>query len=155
MLEVARDKVASAGLSDRVLLEEGDAQELPFDDDTFDAVTIAFGIRNVPDCIAALREMGRVTRTGGRIAILELGEPRGAVLGPLARFHVHQVVPRLGALLSGAREYRYLERSIAAFPPPDTFAATMAEAGLSTRDVMPLTFGACVLFVAEAGSAAP
>jgi demethylmenaquinone methyltransferase/2-methoxy-6-polyprenyl-1,4-benzoquinol methylase len=72
-------------------------------------------------------------RPGGRIAVLELGQPRGRVLGPLARFHIHRVVPRLGALLSGAREYRYLERSIAAFPPPEQVEAMIREAGLEPR----------------------
>ncbi len=80
------------------------------------------------------------------MAVLELGEPRGGLLGPLARFHIRQVVPRLGALLSGASEYRYLQRSIAAFPEPTDFAAMMNEAGLSTT-VAPLTFGVCHLYV--------
>jgi demethylmenaquinone methyltransferase/2-methoxy-6-polyprenyl-1,4-benzoquinol methylase len=151
MLAIGRDKVAAAGLGDRVTLVEGDAEQLPFADASFDGVTIAFGIRNVPDRPRALREMARVVRPGGRVAILELSEPRGGILGPLARFHVHQVVPRLGALLSGAREYRYLQQSIAAFPPPDEFAATMASSGLAVVEVAPLTFGVAALFVAERG----
>jgi demethylmenaquinone methyltransferase/2-methoxy-6-polyprenyl-1,4-benzoquinol methylase len=92
--------------------------------------------------------MARVTKSGGRVAILELSEPRG-VLGPLARFHVHSVVPWIGGLLSGSGEYRYLQRSIAAFPPPDEFSATMEAAGLRVLEVRPLTFGVCHLYVAE------
>ena len=148
MLAIAQSKVDRRGLSARVALEVGIAEELPFEDGRFDAVTIAFGLRNVPDRERALREMARVTRPGGRVAVLELGEPRGRVLGPLARFHIHRVVPRLGALLSGAREYRYLERSIAAFPPPDEVAAMMIRAGLDPLPAVPLTLGACHLFVA-------
>jgi len=146
MLEIGRKKAQN-----RVQLVEGDARRLPFGDASFAAVTMAFGIRNVPgdQRVVALREMARVVRPGGRVAILELSEPRGKLLGRLARFHVHTLVPRLGALLSGAREYRYLERSIAAFPPPEAFADLMRAAGLRVVAVQPLTFGVCCLYVAE------
>src|SRR5690606_23666848 len=126
---------ARAGLSERITLVEGDAQQLPFEDASFDAATIAFGIRNVPDRPRALREMARVVRPGGRVAVLELSEPPGGLLGSLARIHVHHIVPFLGALISGSKEYRYLQRSIAAFPPPEQFAATMREAGLDIVSV--------------------
>jgi demethylmenaquinone methyltransferase/2-methoxy-6-polyprenyl-1,4-benzoquinol methylase len=99
MLAVGREKIEAQGLAARISLEVGDAQALPFADDTFDGVTIAFGIRNVPDRQRALAEMARVVRPGGRVCILELGEPDSA----LARLHVHHIVPRLGALLSGSR----------------------------------------------------
>lgn len=148
MLSVGRKKVAAAGLAGRIDLRAGDAQALDLPDRSIDAVTIAFGIRNVPDRPRALREMARVTRPGGRIAILELSEPREGPMGALARFYVRGVVPRVGGTLSGKREYRYLQQSIAAFPPPDEFAATMREAGLRVIEVTPLMFGAAVLFVA-------
>jgi demethylmenaquinone methyltransferase/2-methoxy-6-polyprenyl-1,4-benzoquinol methylase len=148
MLEVGVEKVERDGLSERVALEEGDAQALPYDDDTFDGCCIAFGIRNVPDRDAALREMARVTKPGGRVAVLELGEPSVGWLSPLARFHVRKVIPRLGGMLSGVKEYRYLQESIAAFPSSGDFAEQMLAAGLDVLDVKPLTFGACTLFVA-------
>ena len=148
MLAVARRKLASRKLDDRVTLVIGDAQHLPYQSGEMDAVTIAFGIRNVPDRPMALREMARVVRPGGRVAILELGEPRRGFLARAARFHTRHVVPRLGALLSGAREYRYLQRSIAAFPPSAEFAAIMGQAGLHVLEVVPLTFGVCTLYVA-------
>ena len=148
MLECGREKVTRAGLADRVELVSGDAQQLPFGDDSFHGVTIAFGIRNVPDRAKALREMARVTRPGGHVAILELSEPRGGVMGPLARFHVHTVIPWVGSILSGAREYRYLQQSIAAFPPAEQFADLMRESGLEMLDVVRLTFGTCHLYVA-------
>ena len=147
MLAVGRRKVEAAGLAGRVRLVEGDAQKLPYDADRFDGVTIAFGIRNVPDRPAALREMARVCRPGGRVAILELGEPRAGMIGPLARLWVHSVVPRIGGLLVSRREYQYLQDSIARFPAPETFAGIMAEAGLEVLAVRPLTFGACTLYV--------
>ncbi len=149
MLAVGAEKLHRLELDERVELVEGDAEELPFDADRFDGVSIAFGIRNVPDRSRALREMARVTRPDGRVAILELGEPEGSILGPLARFHVHRVVPTLGAWLSGADEYRYLERSIAAFPPREEFAELMRQAGLEVLSVEPLTFGVCTLYVAR------
>ncbi|HEY6081291.1 MAG TPA: bifunctional demethylmenaquinone methyltransferase/2-methoxy-6-polyprenyl-1,4-benzoquinol methylase UbiE [Polyangiaceae bacterium] len=149
MLEVGRRKLRENGLDQRISLEVGDAQALAFPDRTFEGLCIAFGIRNVPDRLKGLREMARVTKAGGRVAILELSEPRGGVLGPLARFHVHSVVPAVGALLSGAKEYRYLQKSIAAFPPATEFEAMMNEAGLRVVDSLSLTFGVCHLYVGE------
>ena len=149
MLEVGRAKIERGALGTRVELLQGDAQALPFGDDTFNSVCIAFGIRNVPDRAQALREMSRVTKPNGRIAILELSEPRSGLLGALARFHIHTVVPYVGALLSGVKEYQYLQRSIAAFPPAAEFAALMDSSNLQVRGVHALTFGVCHLYVAE------
>ncbi|MFT3770857.1 MAG: bifunctional demethylmenaquinone methyltransferase/2-methoxy-6-polyprenyl-1,4-benzoquinol methylase UbiE [Minicystis sp.] len=146
MLDVAVQKGKAIG--DRIAFSQGDAQAIDLPDASVDAVSMAFGIRNVEDRPRALREMARVTRPGGRIAILELSEPRRGPLAVLARFHIHQVVPRLGGALSGASEYGYLQRSIAAFPPPDEFAAVMEGAGLEVLEVAPLTFGVVCLFVA-------
>lgn len=148
MLEIARRKIGQRGLTDRIELVEGDAQALPQRNCEIDAATIAFGIRNVPDREQGLRELARVVRPGGRIAVLELGEPRRGVLGTMARWHSHHLVPRIGGWLSGSREYAYLQRSVAAFPPPDAFAALMRRAGLEVLKVIPLTFGVCTLFIA-------
>jgi len=149
MLGIGRRKVAARELAGRIELQRGDAEALPFESRSFDACCMAFGIRNVPDRRRALEEIARVTRPGGRVAILELSEPRGA-LAPLSRFYVHHVVPALGSLLSGEREYRYLQQSIAAFPPPDEFEALLAASGLRPVSTTSLTFGVCHLFVAEA-----
>ena len=148
MLAVGRDKRHRLGLDHRLTLECGDGQALPHADNSFTAATIAFGIRNVPDRGRALAELARVTRPGGRIAILELSEPRRGLTGAFARLYMHQVVPRLGALLSSAKEYHYLRRSITAFPPPDEFATTIAASGLDLCTINRLTFGVCILFVA-------
>jgi demethylmenaquinone methyltransferase/2-methoxy-6-polyprenyl-1,4-benzoquinol methylase len=102
----------------------------------------------VPDRPRALRELARVVRPGGKIAVLELGEPRRGFFGRAARFHTHHLVPRIGALLSGRREYRYLQTSVAAFPPAEEFAQVMRDSGLDVQQVIPLTFGVCTLFVA-------
>jgi demethylmenaquinone methyltransferase/2-methoxy-6-polyprenyl-1,4-benzoquinol methylase len=148
MLGEGERKIAAAALASRVSLQVGDAQELPFEQASFDGITIAFGIRNVPDRPRALREMARVTKPSGRVVILELSEPRGGVMGVLARTYVHEIIPRVGALLSGAKEYRYLQRSIEAFPPAEEFARTMEEAGLSVLETPALSFGAAHLYVA-------
>lgn len=148
MLDVAAAKVKRAELDDRIELRIGDAQALDLEDRSVDAISMAFGIRNVPDRPRALREMARVTKEGGRVAILELSEPRSGALSKLARFHIRSVVPRIGAMISGAAEYRYLQESIAAFPPPDEFAAMIRDAGLDVCRVLPLTFGVVCLYVA-------
>ncbi len=148
MTVIGRGKVERAGLADRVALASGDAQDLRFPDRSFDAAAIAFGIRNVPDRVRALREMARVTRTGGRVAVLELGEPSSGPMAALSRFHIRVVVPSLGALLAGGEEYRYLRRSIRAFPAPADFVRTMVAAGLDPFEMRPLTFGVCNLFLA-------
>lgn len=148
MLAVGERKVAAAGLGARVSLRLGDAERLDVDDASMDGVSMAFGIRNVPDRPRALGEMARVLRPGGRAAILELSEPGPGLLGAMARAHVHHVVPTLGALLSGAWEYRYLQRSIAAFPPAEEFAATMRASGLRVERAEPMTFGVVHLYVA-------
>jgi demethylmenaquinone methyltransferase/2-methoxy-6-polyprenyl-1,4-benzoquinol methylase len=148
MLAIAQQKLAKRGLADRVTLVEGDAQALPQKNCEVDAATIAFGIRNVPDRALGLRELARVVRPGGRIAVLELGEPKRGVLAAAARFHSHHFVPRIGALLSGKREYRYLQKSVAAFPPAEQFAEMMRAAGLTVLEVVPMTFGVCTLYLA-------
>ncbi len=153
MTSIGREKVERAGLADRVTLAAGDARDLGFPDRCFDAAAIAFGIRNVPDRPRALRELARVTRPGGRVAVLELGEPPAGPLAALARFHIRVVVPLMGALLAGGEEYRYLRRSIRAFPPAPEFARTMAAAGLQPVETRPLTLGVCNLFVASPAGA--
>jgi demethylmenaquinone methyltransferase/2-methoxy-6-polyprenyl-1,4-benzoquinol methylase len=149
MLKVGRDKLDLKQLGRRITLLEGDAQSLPFDAGSFDSACIAFGIRNVPDRERGLREMARVVRPGGRVCVLELSEPKRGLLSPFARFHIRQVVPRLGAWLSGSQEYRYLQESIAAFPEPEDFAAMMERAGLKMVKLERLTFGVCCLYIAE------
>ncbi len=149
MLDVGRKKVASAGLGGRVELIEGDAQAMPFADDHFAASCIAFGIRNVPDRDLGLAEMVRCTRPGGPVVVLELGEPKRGFLAPFARLHVHHIVPRLGALLSGAKEYRYLQESVAAFPPAEAFAQKMESAGCSEVRVRSFLAGAAHLYVGK------
>ncbi len=148
MLAVGDRKLAAMGLTERVSLRYGAAEKLDLEDQSVDGITMAFGIRNVVDRPAALREMARVTRPGRRVAILELSDPEGGALSAMARFHIHTVVPWVGSVLSGSKEYRYLHRSIAAFPRPAAFADVMRESGLDVLSVQPMTFGVVCLYVA-------
>ncbi len=149
MLAIGKEKVAEKELSQRVDMQIGDGQALDIEDDTFDGTTIAFGIRNFPDRLQGLREMERVTKSGRTVAILELSEPQEGIMSAGARFYVHQCVPRIGSLVSGAKEYRYLEESIAAFPSAETFAAMMEEVGLVDVEATPLTFGVVNLYTGQ------
>ena len=147
MLAEAETKIEAIGAVDRIRLELGKAEALPFDDGTFDSAIIAWGIRNVADRPAALREMGRVVRAGGKVVILEGVEPRSHFLAPMSRFYMRHLMPRLGGWLSSGQAYRYLRTSIEAFPTPDEFATLMGSCGLDVLEVRPLTFGVTCLFV--------
>jgi demethylmenaquinone methyltransferase / 2-methoxy-6-polyprenyl-1,4-benzoquinol methylase len=107
---------------------QGDVLALPFEDAAFDAATVGFGIRNVADVELALRELGRVLRPGGRLAVLEITQPRGA-LAVFYSFWFDRVVPLLGRLLPGGAAYRYLPASVKRFPPAAELAALMRSAG--------------------------
>jgi len=150
MLDVGDIKIQKRTLTERVTLVQGDAQDMDFPDDHFAGATIAFGIRNVPDRLQGLREMTRVVEPGGPVAVLELSEPQGGLMAPLARFHVHHFVPLMGWLLSGRKEYRYLQTSVAAFPPARDFARMMEDAGLKDVQVKRMSFGVAHLYIGRA-----
>lgn len=140
MLDVARQKSERNGaLSACTEFQLADAQALPFADDTFHGAVIAFGIRNVDDPLRGLQEMSRVVRPGGRVVVLEFGQPDGPVFGPLYRWYSQQIMPRIGGLITGHREpYEYLPRTAAAFPAGQDFLALMREAGLGELEARPL-----------------
>jgi len=123
MLERARRKAPA------VEWVQGDVLELPFEDASFDAVTVGFGVRNVDDLERAIAELRRVLRTGGRLAILEITRPRG-VLAPFYRLWFDLLIPLAGKLLPGGSAYTYLPASVRRFPGPEELAALMGRAGL-------------------------
>jgi len=130
MLEVGRRRAAARGLGERVDFIEGNAEALPFADRSFDAVTIAFGIRNVPRIEQALAEAFRVTRLGGKFLCLEFSAVDVPGLGALYDFYSFNVIPALGRVVAGdAEAYRYLVESIRRFPKPADFAAMLRAAG--------------------------
>jgi demethylmenaquinone methyltransferase/2-methoxy-6-polyprenyl-1,4-benzoquinol methylase len=122
MLERARKK------SETVTWVEGDLLALPFGDDSFDAATVGFGVRNVSDLDAALAELRRVLRPGGRLAILEITQPRGA-LKPFFSLWFDRIVPLLGKVLPGGSAYTYLPASVKRFPSAEGLAALLSDSG--------------------------
>ena len=142
MLAVGTRKIAEAGLSERVGVVVGNAEALPFADRSFDAYTIAFGIRNITHIDRALAEAYRVLRPGGRFLCLEFSHVDVPILDKLYDFHSFEVIPRLGAIAAGAAEpYRYLVESIRNFPNQQAFARLVSVAGFSRVDVRNLTGG--------------
>ncbi len=141
MLEVARDRARALGSRAPSFLR-GDALALPFEDDRLDAAVCAFGIRNVDDPAAAVAEMRRVVRPGGRLLILEFGQPDAPVIGAFYRFYSGSLMPRLGALVTGHRDpYEYLPRTAALFPAGERFTGILDRAGLVGVRAVPHTFG--------------
>ena len=146
MLEAAPEKARRAGLP--VTFAVADVLALPYPDDRFDVASIAFGIRNVDDPVRGLREMARVVKPGGRVVVLEFGQPAGA-FGALYRFYSRVVMPRVGHWLTGDRAaYEYLPQTAAAFPAGERFLALMDEVGaFASRSAAPLTFGTAWIYV--------
>jgi demethylmenaquinone methyltransferase / 2-methoxy-6-polyprenyl-1,4-benzoquinol methylase len=132
MLAVGRARAAGRGLDDAITFVEGNAEALPLPDRSYDAVTIAFGIRNVPRIAAALSEAYRVLRIGGRFLCLEFSAVDVPGLAALYDFYSFNVIPALGrAVTDDAEAYRYLVESIRRFPRPDAFAEMMRAAGFA------------------------
>ena len=147
MLETAPRKAARLNLE--VDFRQADALALPYDDDEFDVATIAFGIRNVDDPLRCLQELSRVVRPGGRVMVLEFGQPRGFLLGPLYRLYSRYVMPWLGGLVSGNFEaYRYLPETAAAFPSDRAFVELMKQAAVfEEQHATPLWRGIAYVYV--------
>lgn len=132
MLGVGQEKLGRLGLADRIRLMEGDVLELPFDDGRFEAVTIAFGLRNLSDYQRGVSEMARVLRPGGRLLVLEFFPPRHGLLLGAYRLYLGKILPWAGGIVSGSREaYRYLASSIESFLTRDEVERHMQNAGLS------------------------
>ncbi|MBC8144827.1 MAG: bifunctional demethylmenaquinone methyltransferase/2-methoxy-6-polyprenyl-1,4-benzoquinol methylase UbiE, partial [bacterium] len=134
---------------DNISFEVGDAMNLRFADGVFDVTSISFGIRNVDDPVKALGEMRRVTRIGGRVVVLEFGQPRG-LFGALYRFYTGRIGPLVGGLITGHRNaYSYLEQTAARFPSGSAFVELMARAGMNRVESQPLFGGIAWLYTAE------
>lgn len=150
MLAVMREKVGKAGLADMISIEEGDGEALRFPDNTFDRVTIAFGIRNFEDRPKGLREMLRVLKPGGRLVILELSRPENKIIRWFYDLYFLHILPKIGGKVSGDKAaYAYLPASVAAFPGKKAFMATMREAGFRAVTHKAFTLGICRMYTGE------
>ncbi len=150
MLRLGHAKIRESGLDRRIRMIRGDAARIPLADQSCDAATIAFGIRNVARPEQALSEIARVLRPGGRLAILEFGQPRIPGIRTLYSWYFRYLLPLVGRLVSKhGSAYSYLPASVGAFPPPAEFSRVIAATGFSHVRAVPLTFGIVYLFIAE------
>lgn len=149
MVEVGRQKVAASPYSGRISFEIAPCEDLPFDDNSFDGVSIAFGIRNVVDRPRGLKEMYRVLKPGGRAVILEFSTPRSTVFKSIYHFYFLRVLPVVGGLFSTFSAYQYLPDSVLAFPSQEEFKALMAAAGFHDLSHHDLTGGIATVYIGD------
>ncbi|HEV3325242.1 MAG TPA: bifunctional demethylmenaquinone methyltransferase/2-methoxy-6-polyprenyl-1,4-benzoquinol methylase UbiE [Puia sp.] len=150
MLEIGRQKVARLQLEKRIVLQSGDSEALPFPDQQFDAITVAFGVRNFENLEKGLREMGRVLKNGGKLVVLEFSQPRTPVICQLYRLYLRLVAPRIGRMLSSNREaYQYLNDSVRAFPEGEQFIRILDGCGYVHTRLRRLSLGICSLYIGE------
>jgi len=149
MLDVAEQKKQRAGINGQVTFLEADAQKLPFDDNLFQIVSVAFGLRNVSDTDQGLREMTRVCRAGGKVAVLEFSMPRWQPMKGMYGFYFRHILPRLGQRLARNDQdaYNYLPSSVREFPAGEALVQRMRDAGLSEVKFYPMTLGVATLYV--------
>jgi len=149
MLVRAVAKADRCGAAGRVRFVEADAQQLPLPSNHFQIACVAFGLRNVTDTDRGLSEMVRVTRAGGRVAILEFSRPRHWLFGSLYRFYFTHVLPTVGQVVSRSKDnaYRYLPASVQEFPDGEALAQRLVRHGLRDVEIHPFTFGIATLYV--------
>lgn len=147
MLEYGKDKFEDAGAAATLRMVRGDATDIPAADESFDAVTIAFGIRNVSSVERALREMHRVLRPNGRALVLEFALPSNPLVRRSYLLYFRNVLPRIGGVISGdAYAYRYLNQTVETFPYGEAFCALMRGAGFHHVTAHPLTLGIAMIY---------
>jgi demethylmenaquinone methyltransferase/2-methoxy-6-polyprenyl-1,4-benzoquinol methylase len=153
MLSIGAEKCRRVGAERHVTLVEADAQQLPFARDTFEIVCVAFGLRNLSDSHQGLREMVRVCRPGGRVAVLEFSLPRMWPLSALYGWYFHRLLPKIGQTLARNRQeaYNYLSQSVGEFPRREALVRRMRQAGLSEVQYRRFTFGIAILYVGVKG----
>jgi demethylmenaquinone methyltransferase/2-methoxy-6-polyprenyl-1,4-benzoquinol methylase len=149
MMKIGREKVLQKGLQDIITFEKEDCLHLSYGDETFDAVTAAFGIRNFADLDSGLREMQRVLRKGGHLSIVELTSPVSFPMKQLFHVYSHTVLPVYGRLISkDTSAYGYLTKTIEAFPQGEQMVEILTKAGFSEASFRRLTFGICTMYFA-------
>jgi len=147
MLNIANQKIVKRGMQDKFEIKLGDSEKLPFGDNEFDAVTVAYGVRNFEDLQKGLNDIHRVLKPGGKAVVLEFSKPKAFPVKQLYNFYFNYITPGIGKLFSkDARAYTYLPESVAAFPDGKAFTAIMQKAGFSNTKCRPLAFGICSIY---------
>jgi demethylmenaquinone methyltransferase / 2-methoxy-6-polyprenyl-1,4-benzoquinol methylase len=151
MLAIGREKCRRAGADGQITLIEADAQHLPFSDGKFQIVSVAFGLRNVSDTDAGLREMVRVCQTGGTVAVLEFSAPKSRLFSAVYHWYFRRLLPRIGQSLArnSQEAYNYLPASVGQFPQGEALAERFRAAGLSDVRYFPFTFGVATLYIGK------
>ncbi len=149
MLAAGQLKLNKLQLNKQIELIKGDSESLPFDDNNFDAVTVAFGVRNFENLQQGVNEMYRVLKPGGKIAVLEFSKPKSFPYKQLYYFYFTRILPVWGGLISNSKQaYEYLPESVKHFPEGSDFLNYLTRAGFKNTDIKPLTFGTCSLYTA-------
>ena len=150
MLSMGRRKIQSAGLESRLELRTGDAENLPFERETYDAVTVAFGVRNFENLDKGLAEIARVLRSGGVLMVLEFSQPRSWIVRTAMNFYSRTLMPTLGGWLSNDRAaYTYLPESVAVFPEGSAFEKYLKASGLEVMETKRLSMGIASIYLAK------
>ncbi|MBT3981842.1 MAG: bifunctional demethylmenaquinone methyltransferase/2-methoxy-6-polyprenyl-1,4-benzoquinol methylase UbiE [Bacteriovoracaceae bacterium] len=150
MVEIGQNKIKEQGLDKQISLQVGNAMNLDFDDNSFDAVTIAFGIRNVPNIDTALKEIFRVLRPGGRVVILEFSLPKNIFVKSGYLLYFRHILPTIGRIISGHKNaYSYLNKSVEDFPYGDAFLTHLGKAGLIRVKDTPLSLGIASIYTGD------
>jgi len=153
MLDVGQNKIEQVGMSKRIELIHGNAMDLPFNDSTFDYVTIGFGLRNVPDIVQVLQEMKRVVKPGGLVVCLELSKPTWQPFKGLYYLYFRYILPFIGKLLAKRYEqYKWLPKSLMEFPDHKQLLAIFDQIGLESTKAYPLSGGIAALHIGVKGN---
>jgi len=149
MLDVGIEKITKKGLTDRIKLQLADSENLPFQNNSYDAITAGFGVRNFEDLNKGLSEMYRTLKSGGIVAILEPSEPTYFPLKQFYKLYFHYILPFIGGIISKDKNaYTYLPNSVSAFPSGNDFLTELVKVGFKESKHIPLTFGIVSLYVA-------
>ncbi|HEX9666906.1 MAG TPA: bifunctional demethylmenaquinone methyltransferase/2-methoxy-6-polyprenyl-1,4-benzoquinol methylase UbiE [Thermodesulfobacteriota bacterium] len=147
MLVLGQKKINCIGLNKKINFIRAVGESLPFRDDSFDAITIAFGIRNTVDPLKSLEEMNRVLKPTGKLGILEFAVPNNKIFGPIYMFYLKRVLPLVASVFNKREEYQYLGDSISKFPDRDNFIGLLKEAGFLLEKSIELMIGTVIIYI--------
>jgi demethylmenaquinone methyltransferase/2-methoxy-6-polyprenyl-1,4-benzoquinol methylase len=147
MLDLGRQKIAAKGLQNVIQLYKGDSENISFEDNSFDAITVAFGVRNFQNLLKGLQEMKRVLQPGGKLVVLEFSKPKNVVFKQFYNLYMNVIAPSFGKLFAKNKDaYQYLNDSVQAFPEGQTFLNIMHEAGFTQTYLKSLSLGICTIY---------